>query len=159
MRIIKQLTINDIDAVECIAAEVYPIDLYESKEKFVQLINLCPQFGLFYNGVMQAYLFSHPWTLDQIVPINSLVQLPQIPTCYYIHDLAVTYPYRGKGLAKALFYKALEHFNNLPIKLISVLDSRRFWEKLGFEVVEPIQYTERIQGFVMLKFTIAKTRV
>jgi len=158
---IKFLTASDLESVCKLANSIYFPDLYESDDKFAQLLAIYPQgqFGFFDSDKLVAYLFSHPWFLDQIVPLDSLVVLPTNPTCYYLHDLAVSSDCRGRGIAKAMYQKALELAGDLPIKLVSIrndflgINAHEFWRHLGFVTQSPVYYgnEERVEALVMIR--------
>jgi GNAT superfamily N-acetyltransferase len=157
---IRELTLNDMDSVCYFADSIYLPDLYESDAKFRQLVDIFPkgQLGFFYNGILAGYIFSHPWLLEEIVPLDSLITLPDNPTCYYIHDMAIHSAFRGKGFASMLFSRVLELAEGMPIKLISIkdehlnIDAHGFWMNLGFEEQYKIHYgCDNVDAKVMIK--------
>ena len=81
----------------------------ESRAVFFEKIRLFSNgcwVGYFYNNPA-TYLISHPWSQDSIAALNEpLGALPSNPDCYYLHDLAVSPRFHGKGIGEKMFRKA-----------------------------------------------------
>jgi hypothetical protein len=85
---------------------------------------------------LKGYCFSHPWTKGMPPPLDTLLRkLPDAPTTYFIHDLALADSVRGKHKAIALFPLLLTVARLCRLyhmTLIAVNQSEGFWAKLGF---------------------------
>ena len=150
---IRQLKLSDLPEIEELARPIYYPLLWEPIDAFSKRIELYPQGGwvAIQDGKIIGYLYSHPWKLDSFVPLGDIIELPDNPDCYYIHDLAVHVNYRSLGVGNLLAEKALEIANFNVINLISVLDSHNFWNKFGFSIIEPIMYAPNVPGYIMKK--------
>lgn len=150
--IVRKIELYDLPLIEEIAKPIYFPELWESSECFAQKLKMFPNGCLLAHKGSEVigYCFSHPWLKDDIVPLDSIVEIPKATDCYYIHDLAVDVKHQGSGIGRLLFTKILESSKEYNlIRLVSVLDSHVFWMKLGFKIVETIQYTPEVYGFIM----------
>jgi ribosomal protein S18 acetylase RimI-like enzyme len=87
-----------------------------------------------------GYAITHPWRLYTMPALNSeLGKLPEHPTTYYLHDIALLPQSRGTGAAgkivSILAGHALES-GFQTMSLVAVNSSSGFWQKQGFEIVE-----------------------
>lgn len=136
----RQMTAEDAGAVERIGAHIHP-DLPEDEAIILERLRLYPQGCrvLEVDGRIAAYVVSRPWRDLQPPPLNTLLgALPQTPTTYYIHDLALLSQARGTGAASAVVEDLLAHAAALGVadfSLIAVANSADFWRRFGFEVV------------------------
>jgi ribosomal protein S18 acetylase RimI-like enzyme len=124
----------------------YLPELLESDETFAKKIQLFPRgcLGDWHENELAAYVFSHPWLNNEIVPLDfNLRDLPSDPNCLYIHDLAVSSRFRGRGIAdrllKALFALA-DSMSYRDFTLVAVQDSEPFWRKYGFQARSKLIY-------------------
>ena len=139
-------------------ARFYPEQFWESNECYRLKLRLYPEGCLAYTDdqdQMIGYTFGHPWRKDYpIVPLNELnLVLQNNPDCFYIHDVSVLPPHRGKGigklLAKTIISLGLQHYDT--IKLVSVQNSNLFWEKFGFTAVGIVpSYAPNETGIIMI---------
>lgn len=132
---------SDLPRVAEIAALVhrsYP----EDSEVFAERLRLYPQGCRVLSneaGALVGYVLSHPWLFMQPPALNTLlVALPEHPTTYYLHDIALLPQARGSGfasdMARTLACDArAAGFANMS--LVAVNDSAAFWEKHGFRIV------------------------
>jgi ribosomal protein S18 acetylase RimI-like enzyme len=85
-----------------------------------------------------GYTLSHPWTYAAPPALNSLLgALPEPPTTYYIHDIALLPETRGTGAANMIVAQliALAGTLGLPnLSLVAVNNSVAFWQRHGFVV-------------------------
>jgi ribosomal protein S18 acetylase RimI-like enzyme len=83
-----------------------------------------------------GYIVSHPWTYGAPPALNSLLgTLPEPPTTYYIHDIALLPEARGTGAANIIVAQLTalaESLSLLNLSLIAVNDSVAFWQRHGF---------------------------
>ena len=92
-------------------------------------------------GRLIGYILSHPWTYAAPPALNSLLgALPNPPTTYYIHDIALLPEARGTGAANMVVRQliALAEYLRLPnLSLVAVNNSVAFWRRHGF-VLTPV---------------------
>jgi ribosomal protein S18 acetylase RimI-like enzyme len=136
----RLMTAADLPAVEAIAAQVHP-GYPEEAAIFAERLRLYPPGCRVFapdGAAVLAYLVSHPWHLLQPPPLDSLLgALPDLPSTYYIHDLALLPQTRGSGAARAVVQALAEHalasgMSNMS--LVAVNASTGFWKRNGFAV-------------------------
>jgi ribosomal protein S18 acetylase RimI-like enzyme len=140
--IIRRMSETDLDIVLKIQSQSYIPFFHESKAVFSEKLKLFPNgccIGYLDNDPV-AYLFSHPWSQELIVELDTpLKALPNNPDCYYIHDLSVSSQFHRKGIGKKMFSKAKEltiEYHFTKIVLVAVQGSQNFWAKFGFRPIE-----------------------
>jgi len=141
----------DWPAIDRIQHACFPATAIESQEVLQSIARHSPESCLLAEtNVPLAYVLAHPWVPDDLPPIQA--NLPGIPagaSSLFFHDLAVTPEARGTGLANCLVEELLAwaRRRSLPHgSLVSVQDSRRFWERYGFR--ERPELTERFHSTV-----------
>ncbi|BAM91432.1 hypothetical protein S58_54540 [Bradyrhizobium oligotrophicum S58] len=134
------MTIDDLAAVDAIAARVHPA-YPEDRTVFAERLRLHPD-GCWVlatsGGEVAGYVISHPWHLGEPPALNVLVgRLPVPASTYYIHDLALLPAARGSGAAGRIVAELIRHARQLGVRslsLVAVSASTAFWEKQGFAV-------------------------
>ena len=143
---------DDLAAVEAIAErvhEAYP----EDPSVFAERLRLWPEGCLIYerDGVPIAYLLSHPGRAFEPPALNALLgALPQPPTTYYIHDLALLPETRGQGAGSAVVGRLLDIARRAgcpEISLVAVNDSVGFWGRHGFHAVDVPALAEKLRSY------------
>lgn len=153
--LIRGLTPEDIPEVLRVQKDAYRPELLESAETFLHKLNLFPEgcLGCFADVELGAYVFSHPWTAGDVVPLDHpLTALPKTPDCLYIHDLAVATRLRGQGVGAALLQRLLELAERRQLRhfgLVAVQDSEAFWQRWGFEARRTFAYVHGVAGTYM----------
>ena len=143
----RHLTPDDLPEVHWLEAEAYEPALHESDEAFLRLIALYPEgaFGFFDGASLCAYAFGLPLPSGAVLALQApLAALPPHADMFYIHDVAVAGPYRGRGLAVQLVTKLLALARERGFRtseLVSVQGSAPFWGQFGFERVSEFDYT------------------
>jgi len=135
---IRRLHADDLEAILQIQAAAYP-ELAESPaaiaDRLLQAPNWC--WGAEHNGVLSAYLLTHPWRQPEPPLWNTaLPLLPAQSACLYIHDLALASMARGSGVATRLIGAVLQrarHARFTEAQLIAVQGSQTFWQRQGFQ--------------------------
>ncbi len=156
----RVLAPSDLPEVLRVQRNAYHEGLLEPSETFTKKLSLFPQgaLGCFDDGALLAYIFCHPWVLGEIVPLRAeSLELPEQPTCMYIHDLAVDQYSRGRGLAARLVNEVFELARAMRLPactLVSVQGSERFWETLGFTCSRELEYLPDIRAHYMVKSMI-----
>jgi GNAT superfamily N-acetyltransferase len=142
---------------------IYPSQLWESNDSFRRRMEQFPEGCIACvndRDELVGYMFCHPWKKDSIVPLNceDLV-IPNDADCFYVHDIAVIPSYRLRGIARSLMFMAIDMAAKHgfdEIKGVAVLGSHVHWIKLGFEVVEEIDYGG-VKGVVIVKRLSSQT--
>jgi len=142
----RHLTPGDLPELHRLEAETYEPALHESDDAFLRLIALYPEgaFGFFDEGALCAYAFAVPLPAGSVLDLKAPLQaLPPGADMFYIHDVAVAAPYRGRGLAAALVAKLLDLARDRGFRtseLVSVQGSAPFWGQFGFARVSDFEY-------------------
>jgi predicted N-acetyltransferase YhbS len=125
----------DLDAVLAVQAACYPPPMQEAADVVRARLRASPDTVLVArdaDGVC-AYLFAYPSRLGKVTPLGGDFSLPATPDTLYLHDLAVAPRAAGQGVARRLVDAMLARAGGLRHSaLVSVQDSRRFWESLGY---------------------------
>jgi GNAT superfamily N-acetyltransferase len=143
---------DDLGPVNTLADRIH-INYPEEPIVFREKLQLFP-FGCFTleapNSDVAGYCFSHPWTRGMPPVLDTLLRkLPKRPSTYFLHDLAVDEPLRGKQMATMLFpilvtvarLWRLDH-----MMLIAVNKSEGFWLKRGFTVTPDNSLQEAVRA-------------
>lgn len=141
----RRMRERDIPAVIGIADTVHPA-YPEEAAVFRERMRLSPNgcFVLQQNDRLSGYAISHPWLQGDPPPLNALLGgLPEEPTTYYVHDLAILPEARGKGAGEvllAILIAEARSRNLSTLSLVAVNNSAPFWMRFGFEsAAEPLQ--------------------
>lgn len=148
----RAMTTLDLPAVEGVAAIVHP-DFPEDASVFAERLRLCPEGARLFelSGQPAGYILSHPWTLGQFPPLNSLLNaLPAAADTYYIHDLALLNAARGTGAAAMIVGDMLRHARIMgfaTVSLVAVNNSSLFWYKHGFRALPAPELTDKLHSY------------
>lgn len=135
----RPMTPADVAAVSAIAGRVhaaYP----EDDAVFLERQRLYPAGCalLVLDAVPAGYAITHPWRYAEPPPLNaSLGALPERPTTYYIHDIALLPETQGSGAGSAIVAAVIAHARGAGaanVSLVAVNGSVPFWRRFGFEV-------------------------
>lgn len=148
----RPMTLADVDAVHALADRVHQ-DHPEDRHVFEERLSLYPPgcHVLEGNGRLLGYALTHPWRLHEPPALNTLLgALPQHPTTYYIHDVALHPVGRGKGQALAIGEALTSHakasgFGN--VSLVAVNGSQAFWERLGFQTEQRSSLEKKLSSY------------
>ena len=152
---IRQLTEEDLPRVLLVQEDCYPPALLEDEETFGCKLLLFPEgcLGVFEDGELIAYVFSHPWSSGEVVPLHaSLETLPDTADCVYIHDIAVLRSWRGQGIADLLLTRLFDiahSYRIVKLGLVAVNRSEPYWERYALRREFTIVYTEGVAATYM----------
>jgi GNAT superfamily N-acetyltransferase len=137
---------KDIDDLLDIQKHCYTDEYIETGETFKGMMGAYPDGSVLatVDGSAAGYIFFHPFFIGKVKDMNlSAVRLTGKEDCIYIHDMCVHPAFRGMGITKLL----LGHLNNVTRgtgfsvqALVSVQQSRAFWERQGFAVSRSLTY-------------------
>jgi GNAT superfamily N-acetyltransferase len=94
------------------------------------------------NGAISAYVFAYRSRLGAVTPLHAGFEVDPAGDALYLHDLAVAPEAAGGGLARRLAAQLLAHARDSRLAwcaLVSVQDSRGFWEGLGYRAADCAQ--------------------
>lgn len=137
MSLIRPLLATDIESVLRIQAQCYLPDNIESGAVIRTRLASAPDTAWVaeLDGEVCAYLVGYRSRLGEIGALGDGFEPATEPDCIYLHDLAVGTAARGLRIGQQLVTRALElaRSEGLPhAALVSVQDSARFWQRLGF---------------------------
>ena len=144
---IRPMGEDQLDAVLAVQAACYPPAMQEPAAVVLARLRAAPRTTLVAcdGDAVCAYLFAYPSLLGRVTPLDAPFTPAAKPDTLYLHDLAVAPPALGLGLARRLAQHALDAAAGQGLRhaaLVSVQDTRRFWEGLGY-VAQPGQGQER----------------
>jgi ribosomal protein S18 acetylase RimI-like enzyme len=134
----------DLDAVLRVQAACYPPSMQEPREVVRARIEAAS--GSSFVAVHQdgagsdcvvAYVFAYRSRLGAVTPLDAGFEVDPVGDTLYLHDLAVAPAAAGGGLARRLAARLLAQARESRLAwcaLVSVQDSRGFWERLGYRV-------------------------
>ena len=148
----RPLRAEELAAVCAIADRVH-VDYPEEDTVFLERRHLYPDGCalLELNGAPAGYAVTHPWHYGQPPALNVLLgALPEAPTTYYIHDIALLPETRGSGAGSAIAEAVLAHaraagFDN--VSLVAVNGSVPFWSRFGFAVVSDPALDAKLKSY------------
>lgn len=130
--------IGDVIAIAAIVHPGYPEDDEVLEERLTLYAQGC--FILELSGKVVGYLLSHPWVYGAPPKLNALLgALPQTPTTYYLHDIALLPQAQGQGAAGEIAGRLAANarrqgFSNMS--LCAVNGSTPFWQRQGFALAD-----------------------
>lgn len=142
----------DLPAVSELAAAIHP-DFPEDDAVFAERLRLYSAgcHVLARGAALAAYVVSHPWIDRQPPALNDLLgALPEQPSTYYIHDLALAPAIRGGGASAKIVAQlaALARAEKLPtMSLVAVNGSERFWQRQGFAPVAVPELEGKLRSY------------
>lgn len=148
----RAMTDADLPRVIEIASAVHP-SFPEDAAVFAERLALYPAGCrvLERDGAVEGYVVSHPWHDGAPPALDTLLgALPDKPSTYYIHDLAMMPGARGKGdaatIVAALTAHARQH-HFATVTLVAVNHSAPFWGKHGFDAVDDPALAAKIASY------------
>lgn len=136
----RAMTAHDLDAVHALSREAHP-DMPERIEVFAEKLALFPGgcFVLDRGGAVAGYCLSHPWLRETTPALDApLGALPERPTAYFIHDVALGEAARGRGFGRALIPMLREAARGQGLAwltLVAIGARVPFWQAAGFAAV------------------------
>ena len=112
---------DDLDAVLRVQAACYPPVMQEAADVV--------------RARIRAYVFAYRSGKGAVTPLDAPFEVQEAGDTLYIHDLSVAPDAAGQGLARQLVERLLALAGAQGLghcALVSVQDSQRFWERLGF---------------------------
>ena len=146
------MQISDLRGVLAVADEVHPA-FPEDATVFEERLRLYPAGCLVFSQDerIAGYVLSHPWQASDPPPLNTqLGVLPEHPSTYYIHDIALLPELRGTGaaaLAVALLIAHAQKERLATVSLVAVNDSGGFWARHGFHNVTDAALARKLRGY------------
>lgn len=146
------MTGYDLAAVEQIAAAVHPA-FYESSEVLAERQQLYRHgcYLLEIGDRPTGYILSHPWHDGMPPALNTMLgSLPDEPSTYYLHDLALLPVARRIGAASHIVEALTKHAQaqGLPtMSLVAVNGSAGFWSRHGFRPVDVPALAGKLESY------------
>jgi GNAT superfamily N-acetyltransferase len=149
----RPMEADDLASVSAVAGIVHT-DFFEDDIIYIERLGLYAQ-GCFVlegpDGGLLGYAITHPWRLYTMPALNSLLgQLPENPTTYYLHDIALLPQSRGTGAASEIVSILADHAHEsgfLTMSLVAVNGSTGFWQKQGFAVEVCLELEAKLKTY------------
>jgi predicted N-acetyltransferase YhbS len=148
----RQMYAADIPEILAIQEEAYPWH-QEDKAVFEDRLALYPQgcLSLETEGALVGYILSHPWHEEAPPPLDAkLGSLPERPSTYYLHDLALLKSAYGKGHGARVVRHLAETAGAMDypsMSLIAVNQSAPFWSKHGFAARATPELSTKLKSY------------
>lgn len=130
----RAMTAADLPAMFAMSKVIHP-SFPEDFEVMAEKFRLFPAGCLFAEDL--GYCISHPWE-GLPPPLNRFLgRLPQAPSLYYIHDVAILAAARQAGAGRQIATRLKSAAAGLGLRrlgLVAVNRSVPFWEKQGFSI-------------------------
>ncbi len=130
--------VREVHRIGEIVHPVYPEDIETVKERLSLFPAGC--FVAYAKDRLLGYAISHPSVVGKPPALDSMLgSLPEDANCLFLHDIALTEASRGLGLGRSLLDRlktAAQQANLGRIALVSVNNSRGYWQAQGFRVFE-----------------------
>jgi ribosomal protein S18 acetylase RimI-like enzyme len=101
-----------------------------------------------------GYIISHPYVRGQIQKLNSgSLTITGKEDCWYIHDCCLALKFQRKGLSKIMIQNVEQMTLSKgldTICLVSVQNTFKFWERLGFKIKKELFYGD-LPSYLMEK--------
>lgn len=143
MLTVRTATLNDLSSISVIQASCYSPEFLENEAAFAsklqQAAHTC--WLACVDQQVVAYLISLPVSPDTFPQLNATeFYLAPDATMLYLHDLAIHPDYRASGAGRQLIQRVQIQARQLgftTLSLIAVQDSSIYWQKHGFEIIDP----------------------
>jgi GNAT superfamily N-acetyltransferase len=138
--LLRAMRDEDLDGVLAVQAECYPPAMQEAADVVLARRRAASDTAIVacVGPDVCGYLFAYPSVHGKVTPLGGAFALPETPDTLYLHDLAVAPRALGQGVARRLVDRMHGIGGRLGLAhaaLVSVQDSRRFWEGFGYAVV------------------------
>lgn len=148
----RRMTSADLAGAGKVADVVHADAFPEDAAVFAERLKLYPQgcWILEKDAAIVGYILSHPWH-DTPPALNTLLKaLPEKPTTYYIHDLALLPSARGSGAGAVIARQTLEQARQAGFtqaSLVSVHGSAPFWQRFGFQRIDDAKLRSKLESY------------
>lgn len=137
-RLMTSDDIPEVDAIGKVAHPDFPEDIAVVENRQA----LFPQGCFVAEGQdrLLGYAISHPSTIGEPAPLDTIIALPENADCLFLHDIALSDDARGLGLGSRIvpLLKKTALKNGLDkLGLVSVNNSLGFWQSQGFATLSP----------------------
>lgn len=135
----------DLDAILQVQAACYPPSMQESAQVVQARIAAAAGTSFVathHNGAILAYVFAYRSRLGAVTPLDAEFDVDPDGDALYLHDLAVAPAAAGSGLGRRLAARLLAQAREAQLAwcaLVSVQDTRGFWERLGYRAAASVQ--------------------
>lgn len=135
--LIRAIREDDLDAVLLVQAACYPPAMQEPRAVVLSRLRAAGDTTLvaLHGGAVCAYVFAYRSNAGAVTPLDAPFEVKGAGDTLYIHDLSVAPAAAGLGIARELVARLRSLAAGAKLAqcaLVSVQDSKRFWEGLGF---------------------------
>lgn len=146
------MSVADLPAIGALATRLHPA-YPEDDAVFAERLRLYSEgcLVLASGQDLAGYVLSHPWRSLQPPALNSLLgELPEAPSTFYIHDLALASEMRGTRAGSdivALLADRARVAGVSNMSLIAVNGSAGFWQRQGFNTVAKPALNSKLRSY------------
>lgn len=143
MLVVRAMRSQDLEAVVEIQAQCYPPAMNEHPSLLAARLAACPDTAWVLadadTDVPGAYLVGYRTLLGKVSPLGGAFEHHAQADGLYLHDLAISLAWRGRGVAQTLVAHARAQaltWRLTGLALVSVNDTVGFWQGQGFAVAQ-----------------------
>ncbi|ANY14958.1 GNAT family N-acetyltransferase [Bordetella pseudohinzii] len=139
----RPLAADDLPLILRLQAAVYPEDLLETADFFLNRLELASATCrvALRGGSLVGYLVAYPWRSGLPPALNLPLQaLPADADSWFVHDCAVAPQAQGAGVAGLMLRdsaRAAARAGLTRASLVSLAPAVRYWTKLGYVPATP----------------------
>jgi len=143
---IRPATLSDLAHITEIQNHVYTPDLVESSDIFAGIIahNMSIVAEDTKINKIIGFLLAHPTELDYVHLLNHhpSVKISHPGDKIFLHDMSILPSYHKKKIGSSMFDYFKNAHQNSTMQLVSVNNTYKFWQKMGFNVKNSVPLTE-----------------
>jgi len=141
--VVRPLALSDLADLLAVQLACYGEGFVESGEVFARRLASPANCSLVleHDGRVAAYLAAYHSLLGKVTPLHGDFNAVPAPDTLYLHDMAVLPACAGRGLARALLQRLLQHARAAGLRhtaLVSVQGSQAYWARQGY-AAHPVQ--------------------
>lgn len=136
----RPMTRADLPHILRIQAALYPADILENEDFFLNRQKLAPATCVvaLRGAEVVAYLIAYPWTSAMPPALNQpLASLPADADTWFVHDCAVSQAAQGSGVAGLMLAASARAAGLAWGSLVSLAPAVAYWQKQGYTAVPP----------------------
>lgn len=143
---------RDLGLIDKIGDSIHT-NLPERPEVFAEKLSLFPGgcYVLSLGNTIVGYGVSHPWLLNDIPPLDSLLHtLPPSSNCLYVHDVAVLPRWRGRSASAQLikiYRECAVEIGLSYLALVSVYGTQALWNRHGFKETDDDRLIPKLSSY------------
>lgn len=154
---LRPMCMDDLPPIMALQASVYPAELFESAQVLASKLSAVPpgwhSLVATDGDTLCGYVFAYPWNSQSQPQLNHLLVAQQSCDVLYVHDVAVSGAYAGRGIAHQLLTQMLrqaQQFGLARAMLVAVEGAQGYWSRQGFTAIHEVAADPAFGGQAVL---------